>query len=161
RLVDRRAAEREPSRVHEDVDRAGGVDEPLAARRVGDVELERDLGLDAVDAARAAEDAHALRREHARRLGADAARRTGDDRRLARGCAHGAGRYPGCGRLRRGEQRQGPDDLLAVVVADLDVGRVLLALRRLEPGGELDRTRLGQLGAELLDLDQLFAVVDP
>ena len=87
--VERRAAEREAGRVHEHVHGAGRVDEALAARRVGDVELERDVGLDPLDAARAADDPRALGRERPRRRRADPARGARDDRRLARECPHG------------------------------------------------------------------------
>ena len=63
RLVERRAAEREPGVVDEDVDAAELLDrrcdEARAARRVGDVELERDIRLEPLDAARAAGDADA------------------------------------------------------------------------------------------------------
>ncbi len=74
RLGERGAAEREPGRVHEDVGRPGGVDEALAALRVGHVERERDLGLEPLDAARAADDARALVGEQPRGRGADPAR---------------------------------------------------------------------------------------
>ena len=65
--VERVAAEREARGVDEDVDAAelldGRVDEALAARRVGDVELERDDRCgNPFDPAGAADDARALAR---------------------------------------------------------------------------------------------------
>jgi hypothetical protein len=63
RLVERGAADREPRVVDEDVEAAetfdGRGDEPLAARGVGDVELECDLRLEALDAPRTPADASA------------------------------------------------------------------------------------------------------
>ena len=69
--VERVAAEAEAGVVDEDVEPAERldrrVDEALAARGVGDVELERDLGLELVDAAGAAGDLRArLARARAR-----------------------------------------------------------------------------------------------
>ena len=87
RLVERRAAEREAGVVDEDVEAAELLDrlrdEALAARGVGDVELERDLRLEPLDPPRAARDAHARGCERGRRRPADAGRRAGDDRALA------------------------------------------------------------------------------
>jgi hypothetical protein len=57
--------------------------EPLAAGGVGDVELELDLGLELVDAARAAGDAGALGGKRACDRGPDPTRGAGDDRGLA------------------------------------------------------------------------------
>src|SRR5262249_31051470 len=88
-------AETETRGVHEDVDGPGRVDEALAARGIGDVELERDLRLEPLDAARAADDLHARLGEHARGRGADAARRAGDDRGRSLEPAHGPGTLPG------------------------------------------------------------------
>src|SRR5581483_5881845 len=102
RLVDGVAAEREPRRVDEDVARPGLVDEALATRRFGDVERKLDVGLEPLDAARAADDSGTFGRELSRGRSADAARGSGDDRRLAVQLAHGAGRYPArSGRARR------------------------------------------------------------
>ena len=87
RLVERRAAEREAGVVDEDVEAAETLDrlrdEALAARGVGDVELERDLGLEPLDPPRAARDAHAGGCERGRRRPADAGRGAGHDRPLA------------------------------------------------------------------------------
>ena len=80
--VERRPAEREPGGVDEDVGRPGGVDEALAARRVGDVELERNVGLEPLDPPRPADHARTLARRRPRGRGADAARGSGHDRRL-------------------------------------------------------------------------------
>src|SRR5206468_3579939 len=58
RGLERLASEREPGRVHEDVERAellhGALDEAGAAPRVGHVGLARDVALEAVGPARAA-----------------------------------------------------------------------------------------------------------
>jgi hypothetical protein len=66
----------------ERVDRGGH--EPLAARRVAHVELELDVGLEPVDAPRAAGDAHARLGESVRGGAPDAGGGACDDRRLAR-----------------------------------------------------------------------------
>ena len=94
---ERLAPECEAGRVHEDVRGAGGVDEALAARGVGDVERERDVRLEPLDAAGAADDPRALVREHARRRGADPARGARDDRGRAVEPTHGRARYPRTG----------------------------------------------------------------
>ena len=64
RVVERVAAEREAGVVDEHVDAAelldGRRDEALGRRRIGDVELERDVRVDLVDPPRAAGDARAL-----------------------------------------------------------------------------------------------------
>ena len=56
RLGERRPAERQPCVVEQDVDAPelahGGIDERLGAALVGDVECERDIGLDPVGAPR-------------------------------------------------------------------------------------------------------------
>ena len=87
RVVERVAAEREPGVVDEHVHAAellhGRRDETFAAGRVGDVELERDVGVHPFDAPRAARDARPLRPERPHDRGADPARGAGDDRRLA------------------------------------------------------------------------------
>src|SRR5438874_937282 len=86
-LPKRVAAKAEAGVVDEDVESAefadGGLDEPLAALPVRDVELEPDLGLQLDDAPRTACDASALPCERRRRRGADAARGARDDRGLS------------------------------------------------------------------------------
>ena len=68
------AAEREAGVVEEDVEPAELVhrarDEALAALLVGDVELERDVGVDPLDAPRAARDADARPRAASRTVAA-------------------------------------------------------------------------------------------
>ena len=64
--------------------------EALAARRIGDVELDGDVRLEPLDSPRTADDAGALGREQARRRGADSARGARDDRGLAVEPAHAA-----------------------------------------------------------------------
>ena len=84
RLVEGVAAERKPGAVDDDVEAAelgrGPLDEALAARGIGDVELERDLRVDPLDATSPAGHAHSLGSERAHDRGADPARRAGDDR---------------------------------------------------------------------------------
>ena len=70
---------------------AARCDERGAALLVGDVERERDVGVDPLDAACAADDAHAGLAELAHGRGADAARRARDDRGLALELHAGAG----------------------------------------------------------------------
>ena len=87
RLRERRAAEREPGVVEEDVDPAEVLDcrgdERAARGLVRDVERQRDVGLDPLDPPRAADDAHARVAQLPHGRGADPRRRAGDDRRLA------------------------------------------------------------------------------
>ncbi len=84
RLVERRAAERSAGVVDEDVEPAELLhrvgDEALRALGIGDVERQRDLGLEPLDAARAARDTHSGRGERARRRAPDSRRRPRDDR---------------------------------------------------------------------------------
>src|SRR5207237_10157529 len=86
------APEGEAGRVDEDVDPAelldGVVDEPLAARRVGDVELEREVGVDAIGPPSARDDPPAGGPERGDGGGADPARPACDDRRLPLERAH-------------------------------------------------------------------------
>ena len=134
----------------------------LAARGVGDVERERDVGLEPLDAAGAADDPRALVREHARSRGADPAGGAGDDRGLARR----ADPWPGhvtptaASRPLRDGQRDRALRDLAVLVAHGRVEDVALALRRLELRDERD----GLVGRDppdrLPDGDLLLAVVD-
>ena len=85
-----------PGVVEEDVEASElldrGGDEALAALRVGDVELELDVGLEPVDAPRAAGDADAGVLQRTRGRLPDSGRCAGDDRRLAGEvkCRHGA-----------------------------------------------------------------------
>ena len=88
RVVERRAPEREARVVDEDVDPAAELldrlgDEGRAARRIPDVELERDLRLQPLDAPRAARDADAVLGELPRGRLPEAGRGAGDDRRPA------------------------------------------------------------------------------
>ena len=87
RLPERVATEREAGVVEEDVDPAElgrrAPDERRAALLVGDVEREREVRVDALDPARAADDANACLAQLPHGRGADAARRARDDRRLA------------------------------------------------------------------------------
>ena len=87
RLVERGPAHGETGVVDEDVEAAdaldGLCDEAFAAHGVGDVQRERDLGLQPIDAARAAGHVHARSRERSRSRAADARRRAGHDRPLA------------------------------------------------------------------------------
>jgi hypothetical protein len=86
RLRERIAAEREAGVVDEDVDPAelvrGTRDEGGAALGIGDVQLEREVGLDGVDTAGAPRHACACVAQGARRRCPDPARRAGDDRGL-------------------------------------------------------------------------------
>jgi hypothetical protein len=86
RLLERIAAESEPCVVDEDVEAAelGGraLHERLAARGIRYVELERDVGVDRVDAARSSGHARARLAEIAHCRSADPARRARDDRGL-------------------------------------------------------------------------------
>ncbi len=81
------APEGEAGVVDEDVEAServdGSSDEALAALGVGDVELERDVRLQPVDAPRAARDPDALGTQRPRDRRADPARSAGDDRGLA------------------------------------------------------------------------------
>ena len=83
RLGERRAPERESRVVEQDVDPAERldrrVDERGARRLVGHVDRERDVRLDALDAARAPDDANARLAQLAHRRRADAGRGTRDD----------------------------------------------------------------------------------
>ena len=95
-LVERIAAEREAGRVDEHVEPAaeslhGLLDEALAARGIGDVELERDLRVDPVDAPRPAGDARGFATERGDDCRADPTRGAGDDRGLAVERGHGRG----------------------------------------------------------------------
>ena len=87
RLGERRAAEREPRVVEEDVDPAERldrrVDERAARRLVRDVERQGDVGLDPLDPPRAADDADARVAQLPHGRGADPRRRAGDDGGLA------------------------------------------------------------------------------
>ena len=87
RLGERRPPEREPGVVEEDVDPAElgdrRLDERGRAGLVGDVDLERDVGLDPLHPPRAAGDANARLAQLAHRRGADPGGGAGDDRRLA------------------------------------------------------------------------------
>ena len=92
-----------PGVVEEDVDAAElgdrRLDERRRARLVGDVELERDVGLDPLHPPRAAGDAHAGLAQLAHGRGADAGRGARDDRGLA-GQVHAVRAY--ATRRRRG-----------------------------------------------------------
>ncbi len=81
------AAERQAGVVEEDVEPAELVhrrrDEALAALHVGDVELERDVRIDPLDAPRSARDADPLGAKVSHDGRADPARGTRDDRGLA------------------------------------------------------------------------------
>src|SRR5205085_9284459 len=87
RLVERSAAECEAGVVDEDVEAAEPLDrfrhEALTARRVGDVERERDLRLQPPHSTRTAGDPHARIRERHRGRAADARRGASYDRALA------------------------------------------------------------------------------
>ena len=87
RLGERCPPEREPGVVEEDVDPAElgdrGLDERDRAGLVGDVDLERDVGLDALDPARATGDANSGLAQLSHRRSTDPGGRAGDDRRLA------------------------------------------------------------------------------
>ena len=87
RFGDRIAAERQAGVVEEDVEPAErvhrGLDEALAAFRVGHVELERHVRVDAFDTACSARDANSQRAQVPHDGRADPARRAGDDRGLA------------------------------------------------------------------------------
>ena len=87
RGVERLASQRETGVVDEDVELAKlgerRSDERLAAVGVGDIELERDLGAEPVHPPRSACDAHAGICQRRRDRRADAAGRTGDDRRFS------------------------------------------------------------------------------
>src|SRR6266566_803751 len=89
---ERVAAETEACVVDEDVESAElaerRLDEPFAALLVGDVELELDLGLQLIDAARTAGYASALPGECGRGRRADAARGARDDRGLSLEARH-------------------------------------------------------------------------
>ena len=107
RLPERVAAERAAGVVDEDVDPAErlerGVDERLAAVRVGDVERVREVAVEQLDAPGADGDLHPRLLERPRRRRADAAGRAGDDRDLAvERAAHGRESI-GRGGRRRGE----------------------------------------------------------
>jgi hypothetical protein len=95
RLVERGAAEREARIVDEDVEPAEPPnyfsDEAPAAVRLGNVELERDLRLEALDAARAAGHPHARLGERPCRCATDPRRGTRDDRPLPRQVVSGHG----------------------------------------------------------------------
>ena len=87
RLGERCPPEREPGVVEEDVDPAELGDRRLDERGrvglVGDVDLERDVGLDPLDPSRAAGDADPGLAQLAHRRSADPGGGAGDDRRLA------------------------------------------------------------------------------
>src|SRR5437764_10717002 len=115
RLPKRIASETEACVVDEDVQATTcvgtsyGLDKPLAARLVGDVQLEPDLRLQLVDAARTAGDAGALPCERACSRGADAARGACDDRSLSFEARHDRRR------LARGHQQGEHADDLALL----------------------------------------------
>src|SRR6185437_12412972 len=92
------APESEAGVVDEDVDPAEPgnrvLDEAAAARRIAHVELERDVGVDPVDAPRAAGDLGACFAQRTYRPRAEAARGAGDDRPLAVEPAHCVRIYP-------------------------------------------------------------------
>src|SRR5436190_5936728 len=94
------APEAEAGVVDEDVKPAEladrGLDEPLAAFLVSNVELELDLRFELVDAAGAAGDASAFARERGRRRGADAARGARDDCCLSSEARHNRRRLACC-----------------------------------------------------------------
>ena len=95
-LVEGIAAERETRRVDEHVDAAaelldGTLDEALAARRIGHVELDRGVGVDPLGTACAAGYPRSFRPERRDGRRADAARGAGDDRGLAFERSHARG----------------------------------------------------------------------
>jgi hypothetical protein len=92
RFGHRRATEGQPGRVHEYVNGPGGIDETLAARRIGHIELEGDIRLQPFDAAGTTDHPSPRREEPARCGCADPTRRSCDDRRSCQRATPPSGR---------------------------------------------------------------------
>src|SRR5581483_11242436 len=107
RLPERVAADRTAGVVDEDVEPAEGleraVEEALAARGVGDVQLVNEVAFEALDSARADRDLDAVLAQQPRGRGADPRGRARDDRGLSVERRHGDGAYRRNGDRRRNE----------------------------------------------------------